>query len=438
LPHGNCEIWIESGPVITPFGYQLSAITYKHGRIVVNRLTNKRVLLGVTGGIAAYKSADLVRRLQDDGADVRVVMTRSAQEFITPLTLQALSNHPVHLDLLDTETESVMGHIELARWADVVLIAPATADFIARLTAGHGDDLLTTICLAAECGVIIAPAMNQAMWAKPSTQQNTELLKQRGISLLEPDVGLQACGETGAGRLMDVPEIVTALASRFRTASLAGRHVVITAGPTREAIDPVRYISNHSSGKQGYALALAAIDAGARVTLISGPTNIIAPDRASVVAVQSADEMLEAVMSSISDADIFIGVAAVADYKPVSALNQKIKKSGGSALTLNLVQNQDILKTVAELPNRPYTVGFAAETENVIEYARAKLTAKNLDMIVANNVADTSIGFNSDHNETTIITRTITGTTEAQQSKMSKENLSRKLIELIAEQVTEA
>ena len=404
----------------------------------MNRLTNKRVLLGVTGGIAAYKSADLVRRLQDDGADVRVVMTRSAQEFITPLTLQALSNHPVHLDLLDTETESVMGHIELARWADVVLIAPATADFIARLTAGHGDDLLTTICLAAECGVIIAPAMNQAMWAKPSTQQNTELLKQRGISLLEPDVGLQACGETGAGRLMDVPEIVTALASRFRTASLAGRHVVITAGPTREAIDPVRYISNHSSGKQGYALALAAIDAGARVTLISGPTNIIAPDRASVVAVQSADEMLEAVMSSISDADIFIGVAAVADYKPVSALNQKIKKSGGSALTLNLVQNQDILKTVAELPNRPYTVGFAAETENVIEYARAKLTAKNLDMIVANNVADTSIGFNSDHNETTIITRTITGTTEAQQSKMSKENLSRKLIELIAEQVTEA
>ena len=404
----------------------------------MNRLTNKRILLGVTGGIAAYKSADLVRRLQDDGADVRVVMTRSAQEFITPLTMQALSNHPVHLDLLDTETESVMGHIELARWADVVLIAPATADFIARLTAGHGDDLLTTICLAAECGVIIAPAMNQAMWAKPSTQQNTELLKQRGISLLEPDVGLQACGETGAGRLMDVPEIVTALASRFRTASLAGRHVVITAGPTREAIDPVRYISNHSSGKQGYALALAAIDAGARVTLISGPTNIIAPDRASVVAVQSADEMLEAVMSSISDADIFIGVAAVADYKPVSVLNQKIKKSGGSALTLNLVQNQDILKTVAELPNRPYTVGFAAETENVIEYARAKLTAKNLDMIVANNVADTSIGFNSDHNETTIITRTITGTTEAQQSKMSKENLSRKLIELIAEQVTEA
>lgn len=408
----------------------------------MNRLTNKRVLLGVTGGIAAYKSADLVRRLQDDGADVRVVMTRSAQEFITPLTMQALSNHPVHLDLLNTETESVMGHIELARWADVVLIAPATADFIARLTAGHGDDLLTTICLAAECGVIVAPAMNQAMWAKPSTQQNKQLLMQRGVALLEPDVGVQACGETGAGRLMDVQEIVTALASRFKTASLAGRHIVITAGPTREAIDPVRYISNHSSGKQGYALALAGIEAGARVTLISGPTNITPPDRATVIAVQSADEMLAAVMSSISDCDIFIGVAAVADYKPASVERQKIKKSSGNAMELHLIQNQDILKTVANLENRPFTVGFAAETENVIEHARTKLAAKNLDMIIANNVADTSIGFNSDHNETTIITRIIsdksTRITEEHQTKMSKENLSRKIIELIAEQTVEA
>ena len=408
----------------------------------MNRLTNKRVLLGVTGGIAAYKSADLVRRLQDDGADVRVVMTRSAQEFITPLTMQALSNHPVHLDLLNTETESVMGHIELARWADVVLIAPATADFIARLTAGHGDDLLTTICLAAECSVIVAPAMNQAMWAKPSTQQNKQLLMQRGVALLEPDVGVQACGETGAGRLMDVQEIVTALASRFKTASLAGRHIVITAGPTREAIDPVRYISNHSSGKQGYALALAGIEAGARVTLISGPTNINPPDRATVIAVQSADEMLAAVMSSISDCDIFIGVAAVADYKPASVERQKIKKSSGNVMELHLIQNQDILKTVANLENRPFTVGFAAETENVIEHARSKLVAKNLDMIIANNVADTSIGFNSDHNETTIITRIISGKstriTEEHQTKMSKENLSRKIIELIAEQTVEA
>ena len=408
----------------------------------MNRLTNKRVLLGVTGGIAAYKSADLVRRLQDDGADVRVVMTRSAQEFITPLTMQALSNHPVHLDLLNTETESVMGHIELARWADVVLIAPATADFIARLTAGHGDDLLTTICLAAECGVIVAPAMNQAMWAKPSTQQNKQLLMQRGVALLEPDVGVQACGETGAGRLMDVQEIVTALASRFKTASLAGRHIVITAGPTREAIDPVRYISNHSSGKQGYALALAGIEAGARVTLISGPTSINPPDRATVIAVQSADEMLAAVMSSISDCDIFIGVAAVADYKPASVERQKIKKSRGNSMELHLIQNQDILKTVANLENRPFTVGFAAETENVIEHARTKLAAKNLDMIIANNVADTSIGFNSDHNETTIITRITSGKStrinEEHQTKMSKENLSRKIIELIAEQTVEA
>ncbi len=418
------------------------AVSYQRGIIVVNRLTNKRILLGVTGGIAAYKSADLVRRLQDDGADVRVVMTGSAQEFITPLTLQALSNHPVHLDLLDTETESVMGHIELARWADVVLIAPATADFMARLTGGHGDDLLTTICLAAECGVMVAPAMNQAMWAKQSTQQNTLLLKQRGIALLEPDVGLQACGETGAGRLMDVADIVTAVASLFKSTSLAGRHVVVTAGPTQEAIDPVRFISNHSSGKQGYALALAAIEAGARVTLISGPTNVAAPDRATVVNVRSADEMLEAVMSSVSDADIFIGVAAVADFRPASVETQKIKKSGGSVMTLSLVQNPDILKTVANLESRPFTVGFAAETENLMEYARTKLTAKNLDMIIANNVADTSIGFNSDHNETTVIIRTITeqGTriTEAHQPKMSKENLSRKLIELIAEQLAEA
>jgi len=418
------------------------AVSYQRGIIVVNRLTNKRILLGVTGGIAAYKSADLVRRLQDDGADVRVVMTESAQEFITPLTLQALSNHPVHLDLLDTETESVMGHIELARWADVVLIAPATADFMARLTGGHGDDLLTTICLAAECGVMVAPAMNQAMWAKQSTQQNTLLLKQRGIALLEPDVGLQACGETGAGRLMDVADIVTSVASLFKSTSLAGRHVVVTAGPTQEAIDPVRFISNHSSGKQGYALALAAIEAGARVTLISGPTNVAAPDRATVVNVRSADEMLEAVMSSVSDADIFIGVAAVADFRPASVETQKIKKSGGSVMTLSLVQNPDILKTVANLESRPFTVGFAAETENLMEYARTKLTAKNLDMIIANNVADTSIGFNSDHNETTVIIRTITeqGTriTEAHQPKMSKENLSRKLIELIAEQLAEA
>ena len=408
----------------------------------MNRLTNKRILLGVTGGIAAYKSADLVRRLQDDGADVRVVMTGSAQEFITPLTLQALSNHPVHLDLLDTETESVMGHIELARWADVVLIAPATADFMARLTGGHGDDLLTTICLAAECGVMVAPAMNQAMWAKQSTQQNTLLLKQRGIALLEPAVGLQACGETGAGRLMDVADIVTSVASLFKSTSLAGRHVVVTAGPTQEAIDPVRFISNHSSGKQGYALALAAIEAGARVTLISGPTNVAAPDRATVVNVRSADEMLEAVMSSVSGADIFIGVAAVADFRPASVETQKIKKSGASVMTLSLVQNPDILKTVANLESRPFTVGFAAETENLMEYARTKLTAKNLDMIIANNVADTSIGFNSDHNETTVIIRTITeqGTriTEAHQPKMSKENLSRKLIELIAEQLAEA
>jgi len=369
----------------------------------VNRLTNKRILLGVTGGIAAYKSADLVRRLQDDGADVRVVMTESAQEFITPLTLQALSNHPVHLDLLDTETESVMGHIELARWADVVLIAPATADFMARLTGGHGDDLLTTICLAAECGVMVAPAMNQAMWAKQSTQQNTLLLKQRGIALLEPDVGLQACGETGAGRLMDVADIVTAVAFLFRSTSLAGRHVVVTAGPTQEAIDPVRFISNHSSGKQGYALALAAIEAGARVTLISGPTNVAAPDRATVVNVRSADEMLEAVMSSVSDADIFIGVAAVADYRPSQIEMSKIKKDA-KHVTLELIRNPDILSWVTSQETKPFTVGFAAETDNPLEHARQKLEKKSLDIIAVNHVSADHSPFGSDENQLVVIT----------------------------------
>lgn len=396
----------------------------------MNRLTNKRILLGVTGGIAAYKSADLTRRLQDEGAEVRVVMTHSAREFITPLTMQALSGHPVHLDLLDTETESVMGHIELARWADVVLIAPATADFLARYAAGHGDDLLSAVCLAAECTMVVAPAMNQAMWAKESTQNNVELLRQMGVDILDPDEGLQACGETGAGRLMDVPDIVSRVAGLFEQGQLAGKHVVITAGPTREAIDPVRYISNHSSGKQGYALAQAALEAGARVTLVSGPTSLTAPERANLVNVESAREMLEAVMQSAPGADIFIGVAAVADYRPDTAADQKLKKQSSEGMTLKLVQNPDILRSVAELrEGRPFSVGFAAETENLVEYASRKLEAKNLDMIIANNVADSSIGFNSDDNETIVITRS----GQSALPKSSKEVVSRKIIATIAE-----
>ncbi len=396
-------------------------------------LTNKRILLGVTGGIAAYKAADLVRRLQDQGAEVRVVMTPAATEFITPLTMQALSNNPVHLDLLDTDTESVMGHIELARWADLIIVAPASADFMARLATGHGDDLLTTVCLAAECKIAIAPAMNQAMWAKEATQDNFRSLIERNFILLEPEEGLQACGETGAGRLMNVDDIVSRIIALFPNLLLSGMHVLITAGPTREAIDPVRYISNHSSGKQGYALAQAAIDAGASVTLVSGPTHIDPPDRARLVSVNSADEMYEQVMLAATNADIVIGVAAVADYKPVQVESNKIKKTdnrsdGGPAITLKLIENPDIIAAVADMPNGPYTVGFAAETENLLGYARQKLVRKKLQMIVANDVSDSAIGFNSDDNETTVIW----SDGEVSLPRMSKGNNAIRIMELIA------
>lgn len=399
----------------------------------MNRLTNKRVLLGVTGGIAAYKSAELIRRLQDEGADVRVIMTQGAREFITPLTLQALSGHPVHQELLDAETESVMGHIELARWADMLLVAPATADFMARLVAGRGDDLLTAVCLAADSPVAIAPAMNQAMWGKASTQQNIQNLRAADILIMEPDEGIQACGETGVGRLMDVPDIVGAACGVFQTGALQGRHVIITAGPTREAIDPVRFISNHSSGKQGYALAEAAVEAGASVTLVSGPTSLSPPERVSCIQVESAREMLAAVLAHISDTDIFIGVAAVADYRPAAVAEQKMKKQDEAGMTLQLVQNPDILKTVAQQENRPFTVGFAAETEKLVEHATAKLHRKQLDMIIANNVANSDIGFNADDNETVIITTSATVTLE----KMSKASLARHLIQAIATAASE-
>jgi phosphopantothenoylcysteine decarboxylase/phosphopantothenate--cysteine ligase len=382
----------------------------------MNDLQNKHILLGVTGGIAAYKSAELVRRLQDQGAQVRVVMTRAATEFITPLTLQALSGFPVSLNLLDTETESVMGHIELARWADLVLIAPASANFLSSLRQGRGDDLLTTLCLAAICPIAVAPAMNQAMWGNVATQTNCTALRNSGILFFGPDAGLQACGEIGEGRLLDVPEIVRLTCNVFPSGLLTGKTVMITAGPTREAIDPVRYISNHSSGKQGYALAEAAIEAGARVILVSGPVSLPPPVRATVIHVVSADEMYAAVMAHIQTCDIFIGVAAVADFKPDLVAAQKIKKSGTGAaqttslktpltMTLTLTENPDIISAVAHLPNPPFTVGFAAETENLLEYAKHKLLKKRLQMIVANNVADTSIGFNSDNNATTLISQ---------------------------------
>jgi phosphopantothenoylcysteine decarboxylase/phosphopantothenate--cysteine ligase len=397
----------------------------------VQTLTNKRILLGITGGIAAYKAADLTRRLQDQGADVRVVMTRGATEFITPLTLQALSNHTVHLDLLSAETESAMGHIELARWADLIIVAPATADFIARLAIGRGDDLLTTVCLAAECRIAIAPAMNQAMWANKATQENCKQLQARNIIIFGPEDGRQACGETGTGRLLGVDKIVIEAASLFASGILSGKKVVITAGPTREAIDPVRYISNHSSGKQGFALAEAALEAGAMVTLVSGPTDLEPPERIQLVPVISAKQMYDAVMEEIPDTDLFIGVAAVADYRPVVVEAQKIKKNAkpiNHTMTLNLIENPDIIAAVANAEKRPFTVGFAAETNNLIEYARKKLIQKGLDMIVANNVADSLIGFNSDENQTAVLWENHV----EDLPRMSKYNLSRRIIELIA------
>ena len=398
-------------------------------------LANKRILLGVTGGIAAYKSAELLRRLQDQGAEVRVAMTRGAAEFITPLTMQALSRQPVHMDLLSTETETAMSHISLARWADLVLVAPATADFMARLAQGRSDDLLTCICLAAECELALAPAMNQAMWSKAATQDNAEALRQRGVHLFAPGDGSQACGETGEGRMMEVADIIAASVALFPSGLLAGKRLLITAGPTREPLDPVRYLSNRSSGKQGYALAEAALEAGAQVTLVSGPCSLEPPERAVFVAVESAQQMHDAVMQAVGEADVFIGVAAVADYRPAKVAPQKIKKAKQKreqeCLAIQLLPNPDILAAVAALPEGPFTVGFAAETEALAEHARQKLKAKGLDMIVANPVAVADAGFNTDGNRALVLTPA----GEESLPQMSKSAFSRRLVALIAEAI---
>jgi phosphopantothenoylcysteine decarboxylase/phosphopantothenate--cysteine ligase len=390
-------------------------------------LTNKRVLLGVTGGIAAYKSADLTRRLRDAGAEVRVVMTQSANEFITPLTMQAVSGHPVYSHLLDTEAEAGMGHIDLARWADVVLIAPASANFIARLTQGRAEDLLSAICLATQAPVAVAPAMNQQMWANPATQANLVALRRRGVHVFGPGEGSQACGEVGLGRMSEPLELVALAAALFDSGVLDGVSVVVTAGPTWEAIDPVRGITNKSSGKMGYAVAMAAMEAGARVVLVSGPTTLPDPERVTTVRVTSAQEMYDAVHSHIANADIFIGVAAVADYRPVEIKPGKIKKSA-ERITVELVRNADILESVAKLEPRPFVVGFAAETDNVIENAREKLTRKDLDLVAANRVGQAGSGFEADHNQITLVERD--GTTELPAG--TKQQLARALVQHIA------
>jgi phosphopantothenoylcysteine decarboxylase / phosphopantothenate---cysteine ligase len=369
----------------------------------MHRLVNKRILLGVTGGIAAYKAADLVRRLQDVGAQVRVVMTQGACEFITPLTMQALSGHPVHTTLLDPTAEAAMGHIELARWADLVLIAPASANFMARLAHGHGNDLLATLCLATGAPIAIAPAMNQQMWADTSTQKNLLILQEKGIKVFGPGSGSQACGEVGSGRMLEPMEIIQHAAEVFDYQLLTGKHVVITAGPTREAIDPVRYITNKSSGKMGFALAEAAAEAGAKVTLIAGPVNLPTPSRVDRVDVNRAVDMFDACMKTVEEGcDVFIATAAVADYRPTVTADHKIKKST-EEIHLTLVKNPDIVASVAEHDKRPFTVGFAAETRDVVAYAQAKLVNKKLDMIATNDVSGSNVGFNSDNNALTVI-----------------------------------
>ena len=395
----------------------------------MSRVQNKRILLGITGGIAAYKACDIVRRLGEQGAQVRVVMTPAACEFITPLTLQALSGNPVHTDLLNPEAEAAMGHIELARWADCILIAPASADFIARLAAGLGNDLLSTLCLASRSPIAIAPAMNQAMWDAASTRDNLETLKARQMTILGPGIGSQACGETGPGRMLEPLELVDAIAATFSSGALSGRRVVITAGPTREALDPVRFISNHSSGKMGYALAEAAAEAGALTTLISGPCQLDPPERVTCIAVESAEEMLAASLAAAEHADLFIAAAAVADYRPAEKALHKLKKGDEDQSQLILVKNPDIIATVAARLPTLYTVAFAAETEQVLHYARSKRVRKQVDCIIANDVSQADTGFNSDDNAVTLIT----AETETVFAKASKTQLARELIASLAE-----
>ena len=395
------------------------------------QLTGKRILLGVTGGIAAYKAAVLLRKLRQYGAEVRVVMTHNACEFITPLTMQALSGKPVHTKLLDMETESAMSHIDLARWPDLVLIAPSSANFIARYSNGFAEDLLSTLCLATSSPVMLAPAMNQQMWQNPATQENLKKLRTRGITIIGPADGDQACGENGLGRMLEPEEITRLAAKSFEVNILSGSRLLITAGPTREAIDPVRYISNHSSGRMGYAVAMAGIEAGAEVSLISGPVNLSAPSRAELINVVSTAEMYSAVMQKVSSTDIFISAAAVADYSLQTIAYKKIKKSS-DAFELSLRKNPDILAEVAALNNPPFTVGFAAETENMELNAQAKLRSKRLDMIAANQVGQ-GLGFDSEMNALTVFW----DNEKKQMQKASKTKLARILITLIADRYNE-
>ncbi|GAB3288127.1 bifunctional phosphopantothenoylcysteine decarboxylase/phosphopantothenate--cysteine ligase CoaBC [Pseudidiomarina andamanensis] len=397
-------------------------------------LLGRRILLGISGGIAAYKTPELVRRLKDYGADVRCVLTQGGQAFITPLTLQAVSGNPVHHDLLDPAAEAAMGHIELAKWAELVFIAPASANTLAQLAHGHASDLLTTLCLATAAPVAVAPAMNQQMWAHAAVQANCDLLRQRGVNVITPASGAQACGDVGAGRMPEPLELRDVICSLLlpHNQELTGKHIVITAGPTREAIDPVRYLSNHSSGKMGFALAAAAQAMGAQVTLIAGPVNIATPTGVKRIDVVSAEQMHTAAMQAVENADVFIGCAAVADYRPEQVADSKIKKSN-DGMQITLVRNPDILADVAALAKAPFTIGFAAETNDVAHYAQDKLARKKLNMIAANDVSDTSIGFNSEDNAMLLFWRDTNNTVQQQAlARASKLTIAQQILQQAA------
>jgi phosphopantothenoylcysteine decarboxylase/phosphopantothenate--cysteine ligase len=397
-------------------------------------MQGKRVLLGVTGGIAAYKSPDLVRRLREQGAEVQVVLTAGAREFVTPMTFQAVSGREVRSDLWDPEAEKAMSHIELARWADLVIIAPATADFVARLATGQADDLLTTLCLATGAPIAIAPAMNRLMWGNPATQSNVATLKSRGIHVWGPGEGDQACGEVGAGRMLEPTQLAGFANSLIAPSGpLAGKRVLLTAGPTRERIDPVRFISNRSSGKMGFAVAAAAREAGAEVVLVSGPVNLATPPGVKRIDVESAADMLNAVMKNVDGVDIFIATAAVADYRPACPVECKIKKTSES-MDLRMERTVDILATVAARAagSRPFVVGFAAETDSVEQYARQKLLKKNLDMIAANEVGHDKV-FEKDDNALLVLWRD--GSRALPHAP--KVTLARDLVALISERYAE-
>lgn len=403
-----------------------------------DNLKDRHILLGITGGIAAYKTPELVRLFRQQGADVQIVMTANAGKFVTATSLQAVSGQPVRDDLWDPAAEASMGHIELARWADVILIAPASADCLSRLAQGRSDDLLGAVCLASRAPILVAPAMNTVMWEAAATRRNASTLESDGVTLLGPDSGEQACGEFGPGRMQEPDKLVGAISeclSRHvpsaHAGTLAGRRVVITAGPTQEAVDPVRYITNHSSGKQGYAFAEAARDAGANVTLISGPVALAEPAGVNVISVTSAVEMHQASIAAAAGCDLFVAVAAVADYRPESQADQKIKKdiSGGDGLTLNLVENPDIVASVATMSDRPaVVVGFAAETQHAVDHARDKLTRKKLDAIVVNDVSQPDIGFNSADNSATLICQD----DETQLAKQSKYSLAASVLSALS------